>query len=185
MRYLKFLVLYAGLALGANPVVADTGALIALAQGDLGQIRFHAKPRAVSELGFTDANGATVNLSSYRGKHVLVNFWALWCAPCVKEMPSLERLDATLGGTDFEVVTIATGRNARPAIDKFFVKKDIKHLPKLFDPKMALIRDMGGAGLPMTVLIGPDGLEIGRMQGEAEWDSPAALALLQAWVSGT
>lgn len=185
MRFLKLMVLYAGLSVGANPVAADTGALIALANGDLAKIRFHAEPRDVAQTVFHDANGRDVSLADYKGKHVLLNFWALWCAPCVREMPALDRLDTALGGPSFEVVTIATGRNARPAVDKFFAEKGLASLPKLFDPKMALARDLGARGLPVTVLIGPDGREIGRMAGEAEWDSPDAKALIGAWVSGS
>jgi len=96
MRILKLLVLYAGLAVGANPVAADTGALIALADGDLAKIRFHAEPRAVPQTVFQDADGRDVTLADYRGKHVLLNFWALWCAPCVHEMPALNRLGAAV-----------------------------------------------------------------------------------------
>lgn len=185
MRFLKLLVLYAGLAVGANPVTADTGALIALAEGDLAKIRFHSEPREVAQTVFYDAAGSEVRLADYRGKHVVLNFWALWCAPCVREMPALNRLDAALGSAFFEVVTVATGRNARPAVDKFFDEKQLTNLPKLFDPKMGLARDLGARGLPVTVLIGPEGREIGRMEGEAHWDGPAAKALIQAWMAGS
>ncbi|WP_298258745.1 TlpA disulfide reductase family protein [uncultured Litoreibacter sp.] len=182
MRFLKLLVLYAGLALGANPAVAGTDALFALAKGDLAGLQVHGEPRALPATKFLDAGGNKVGLSAYRGKYVLLNFWALWCAPCVKEMPSLDRLDAKLGGAKFEVVTITTGRNARPAVDRFFDEKKLAHLPKLFDPKMTLIRDIGGRGLPFTVLIDPQGREVARMNGDAEWDSPAALAMLRGWM---
>ena len=183
MRFLKLLVLYAGLAVGANPAIAGTDALFTLAEGDLASLQLHGESRAVPKTAVTDANGKPVNLSAYRGKYVLLNFWALWCAPCVKEMPSLDRLDAALGGDSFEVVTVATGRNARPAVDKFFVKMGITHLPKLFDPKMALMKDIGGSSLPLTVLIGPDGREVARFNGDAVWDSPTAQAMLRGWMS--
>lgn len=189
MRFLKLLVLYAGVAFGANAASAETsfnaGALIALAEGDLAKIRFHAEPRLVPQTVFQDANGGAVTLAKYRGKHVVLNFWALWCAPCVREMPALNRLDAALGGASFEVVTIATGRNARPAVDKFFKEKQLTSLPKLFDPKMKFAREIGARGLPVTILIGPDGREIGRMEGEAHWDSPAAKNLMRAWMAGS
>lgn len=185
MRFLKLLVLYAGIALGANPVVADTDALFELAEGDLAKLQLHGTPRAVPTTKFTDANGKAVTLSDYRGKYVLLNFWALWCAPCVKEMPALDRLDAKLGGAKFEVVTITTGRNARPAVERFFHEKNLAHLPKLFDPQMALMRDIGGRGLPLTVLIDPQGREVARMNGDAEWDSPEAIAMLRGWMAGS
>ncbi|WP_281858811.1 TlpA disulfide reductase family protein [Litoreibacter halocynthiae] len=184
MRFMKLLVLYAALAAGANPAVAGTDALFTLAEGDLAALQLHGEPRAVPTTAVTDASGKAVKLSDYRGKYVLLNFWALWCAPCVKEMPSLERLDAALGSAKFEVVTITTGRNSRAAVDKFFTEKKITHLPKLFDPKMALLRAIGGGSLPLTVLIGPDGLEVARFNGDAEWDSPTAQAMLRGWMSG-
>ena len=183
MQVLKVLMLYAGLAVGANAVQADTGALVALAQGDLAKIRFHAEPRDAPSTVFLDQAGGETSLEAYRGKFVLLNFWALWCAPCVREMPALDRLDAQLGGDSFEVVTIATGRNLRPAVDKFFAEKELAALPKLFDPKMILARDFGALGLPVTALIDPSGREIGRAQGEIHWDSPAAIQLLETWMS--
>jgi thiol-disulfide isomerase/thioredoxin len=183
MRFLKLLVLYAGLAAGANPAVAGTEALFTLAQGDLARLQLLGESRAVPQTKVTDAAGRSVDMSAYRGKYVLLNFWALWCAPCVKEMPSLDRLDAALDGENFKVVTVATGRNSRPAVDKFFIKRGITRLPKLFDPKMTFLQDLGGTSLPLTVLIGPDGREVARMNGDAEWDSPAAQAMLRGWMS--
>ncbi|MEP3347343.1 MAG: TlpA disulfide reductase family protein [Litoreibacter sp.] len=185
MRYLKLLVLYAGLAAGANTAVADTSALISLAKGDLVRLQTHGESRAVATTVFYDAQGKPTDMSAYRGKHVVLNFWALWCAPCVKEMPALNELGAELGGANFEVVTVAAGRNSRPAVDQFFKQKELSHLPKLFDPKMEFVRDIGGRGLPLTVLIGPDGREVARMSGDAEWDSPEALALMRGWIAGS
>jgi thiol-disulfide isomerase/thioredoxin len=183
MRLIRLVMLYAGLCIGANAVSADTGALIALAEGDLGKIRFMGTPEPVPSSGFVDADGAAVSMKDYRGKYVVLNFWALWCAPCREEMPALDRLQAQLGGATFEVVTVATGRNARPAVDKFFAEESLAHLPKLFDPKMTLARDFGALGLPVTVLIDPLGREIGRASGAVHWDSPAAIKLFQAWMA--
>ena len=186
MRFLKLLTLYAGLslgAIGAAPVMADTGALIALAQGDLGKLRFSSDPKHVPVTKFQDANGANVSMKDYRGRYVLLNFWALWCAPCREEMPALEALNQKVGGLD--VVTVATGRNARPAVDKFFAEEKLKTLPKLFDPKMNMARDFGALGLPVTVLIDPEGREIARAAGAVHWDSPAAIKLFETWIAGS
>ena len=186
MRMMKLLVLYAGLAMGAIsvPAAAETGHLIALANGDLAKIRFHGTPKPVTDAPFWDANGKPQTLGNYRGKYVLLNFWALWCAPCVREMPALDRLDAELGGADFEVVTITTGRNRPEAVDKFFAEKALDHLPKLYDPKMKFAAQIGVRGLPVTILIDPDGNEVARAQGEVEWDSEAAKTLFRAWMTG-
>ncbi|MEM9582956.1 MAG: TlpA disulfide reductase family protein [Pseudomonadota bacterium] len=167
----------------SNPAAADVGKLMSLATGELGRIQFHASPRPLSAPAFLNENGGEASLADYRGKHVLLNFWALWCAPCVKEMPALNRLDASIGGA-FEVVTLTTGRNARPAVDKFFAEKKLTHLPKLFDPKMAVARSVGALGLPVTIFIDPQGREVARATGDFEWDSPAAQKLVNAWVKG-
>ncbi|WP_298295816.1 TlpA disulfide reductase family protein [uncultured Litoreibacter sp.] len=183
MRLVRLMVLYAGLALLGNPAGADVGKLMSLATGELGRIQFHAEPRAVAASGFLDANGGQASLADYRGKYVLLNFWALWCAPCVKEMPALNALDGAIGG-NFEVVTLATGRNARPAVDVFFADKKLDNLPKLFDPKMQVARDVGALGLPVTLFIDPEGREVARATGDFEWDSPEAQKLITAWISG-
>ena len=125
-------------------------------------------------------DGEELTLADYQGKTILVNFWATWCAPCRKEMPQLAALQTQLGGDTFEVVTIATGRNPVPAMKAFFAEIGVDNLPLNTDARQALARSMGVLGLPVTVIIGPDGLEIGRLQGDADWASESAVALLTA-----
>jgi hypothetical protein len=95
-------------------------------------------------------------------------------------MPALDRLQAALGDDRFEVITIATGRNAPAAIDRFFEETGVAHLRRFTDPGQELARRIGILGLPVTVLIGADGQEIGRLTGGAAWDGAEALALLRA-----
>ncbi len=182
MGILRSMVLYAALAVGANTAVADTAELEALRTGLMKKLVFHSAPAPVSDKVFTDPEGGAHQLSDYRGKYILVNFWATWCAPCRKEMPSLNALQETLGGDTFEVLTIATGRNTLPGITKFFAKAEITELPVLLDPKQKLARDMGVLGLPISVIIDPDGREIARLRGDAEWDSNSALAIINALI---
>ncbi|MCY4334796.1 MAG: TlpA disulfide reductase family protein [Litoreibacter sp.] len=184
MRLFRSLVLYAGLCLMGNPAAADMGRLMALAEGELGRIQFHAEPKPLALSGFLDESGNATSLEAYRGQYVLLNFWALWCAPCVKEMPALNALDGAVGG-NFEVVTLAVGRNARPAVDAFFAEKGLDNLPKLFDPKMTLPREARAPGLPVTLFIDPEGHEVARAVGDYHWDSDAAITLVEAWVSGS
>jgi thiol-disulfide isomerase/thioredoxin len=172
---------------GANPAAAegaaaprDRAALAALATGDMRKLVLHDAPRPVSDVAFSDPAGASYRLSDWQGRVVLVNFWATWCAPCRKEMPALDRLEAALGGERFAVVTIATGRNAVPSIERFFAEQGIARLPVLLDPRSALARDMAVLGLPVSVILDASGHEIARLTGDAEWDSPAALALFAA-----
>ena len=114
---------------------------------------------------------------------MVLNFWATWCAPCRKEMPSLDRLQTELGGDTFQVVTIATGRNTLPGITKFFEAADVTHLPILLDPKQKLSRSMGVLGLPITMIIDPEGREIARLRGDADWDTQSALAIISALIA--
>lgn len=183
MGILRSIVLYAALAVGANSAVADTADLEALREGLMKKLVFHSTPQPVSDKVFTDPDGGEHRLSDYQGKYILVNFWATWCAPCRKEMPSLDALQKTLGGDTFEVVTVATGRNTLPGITKFFAKADVTHLPVLLDPKQALARDMAVLGLPISLIIDPEGREIARLRGDAVWDSKSALAIIGALIN--
>lgn len=183
MRLFRSLVLYAALALGANTATADVGKLMELSTGDLAKISWLAEPEQVSDVAFKDAAGNDLTMKAYEGQYVLLNFWALWCAPCREEMPALDRLDAALSGEGFEVVTIATGRNSPMGVDNFFQEENLTSLPKLYDARMAMAREFGALGLPVSVLIGPDGKEVGRAHGAVHWDSDAAINLFRAWMA--
>lgn len=171
--------LYTALVLGANPASADVAEAEALREGSMKKLIF-AEGSPVSDEVFTDPEGGSFQLSDFTGKHVLVNFWATWCAPCRKEMPMLSELQTEYGGESFEVVTIATGRNEIPGIRRFFDEVGVDNLPLYLDPRSGLARDMGVLGLPITLILDPDGNEIARMRGDAEWNSPSAKAIIEA-----
>ncbi len=178
-----FAMLYAANTLGANPVFAEPVHLSKISElraGDMNKLLIHAEPKKMSTGGFLDENGNRITLKSYKGKVVLLNFWATWCPPCLAEMPSIDALQADLGGDTFTVLTIATGRNSLPAIQRFFEKANITNLPILRDPKQKFSRANGVFGLPTTLILNADGNEIGRMQGDANWHTDEALTLLKA-----
>lgn len=176
--------LYMALTLGAIPGHADIAAANLLREGDMKKLIFHSTPEAVTAASFQLADDAgTGTLADYRGKYVLLNFWATWCAPCRKEMPMLQELQTEFGGDFFEVVTIATGRNSPQGIKKFFADNNITSLPRLQDPKQQLAAQMGVFGLPITVIIDPKGREIARMRGDADWSSDSAKAVIKALIS--
>lgn len=94
----------------------------------------------------------------------------------------LSELQAELGGDDFDVVTVATGRNPLPAITAFFDEIGVDNLPLHRDPKQQLAREMGIFGLPITVILNRDGQEIARLQGDAHWNSDSAKAILRTLI---
>ncbi len=178
LRYLVA-VLYTSLLLGANAAHADMAAVEAARTGDMRKLALHETPVVLPEISVLDETDAPRLLAEWKGQWVVLNFWATWCAPCREEMPSLDRLEAAMGD-DFSVVTIATGRNSVESIDKFFAEAGLTTLPKLRDPKSELARNMGVLGLPVTVILNPEGQEAARLIGDAEWDSADAKAVLAA-----
>lgn len=138
-------------------------------------------PRPVPETGFTDLAGEARTLAHFRGRVVALNFWATWCGPCIREMPSLDRLQAALGGDGFTVVLMSQDRRGAEQVEPFLAKLDIG-LTSQLDPKMALFRALGGRSLPTTILIDARGNELGRLVGPAEWDRPEALALIRYYL---
>lgn len=181
MKLFSF-VLYMALGLSANASLADMSDIAGLREGDMKKLVIHEEPKPVSTAAFTTEAGGEMTLAELQGKYVLLNFWATWCAPCRKEMPMLSALQTDLGGERFEVVTLATGRNAPPAMKKFFADIGVDNLPLHRDPKSQVAREMGVFGLPITVILSPDGQELARLQGDADWSSDSAKAILSALI---
>lgn len=144
---------------------------------------WHETPKPVPDLAFVNGAGADQRLSDYRGKVVLLNLWATWCPPCLEEMPSLDALASAKAGADFTVVALSLDRQGVAAVESFYDKAGIAALPIAVDKSMQAMASLGLEGLPTTLLIDRQGRELGRLAGDADWDSPEARALIRASVA--
>ena len=138
-----------------------------------------AKPKALPELRFHDSAGRERTLTDFQGRVVLLNIWATWCPPCREEMPALDRLQAKLGGPDFEVVALSVDQQGAQAVRKFFEEIGIEALERYIDPSAQAAFKLGAVGLPVTLLVDRGGREIGRHVGPAAWDAPEIIERLQ------
>ena len=138
------------------------------------------EPRAVPDIHFTDDDGRAKSLEDFRGKIVVLNLWATWCGPCRREMPTLDRLQAALGGKEFQVVALSMDRAGLPVVQRFYAEIGVKHLAIYIDSSGTTARQLGAIGLPVTLLIDREGREIGSLVGPAEWDAPEMLDLIRS-----
>lgn len=137
----------------------------------------------VPEVTFLDRDGNERTLQDFQGRVVVLNLWATWCAPCRKEMPSLDRLQAKLGGDDLEVIALAVDRGDISKIIGFYEELGVTNLTIYHDPTAKAGRTLRAPGLPTTLVIDRDGGEIGRVLGDAEWDGDDVIALLSAAIA--
>lgn len=137
-------------------------------------------PKVLPDVRFVDGKGRNRALADFKGKVVLLNVWATWCVPCRKEMPTLDRLQGALGGTDFQVIALSIDRQGPDVVRKFYDEVGIKHLEMLFDSGGRAAGELGAIGLPTTLLIDRAGREIGRLVGPAEWDRPQMIDFIQS-----
>ncbi|MGF7160677.1 thiol-disulfide isomerase/thioredoxin [Rhodoligotrophos appendicifer] len=164
----------AGTAAGSAVIPAG------LAHGDMAAFLIHKTPRELPPLSFTDAEGKPLSMADWQGKTVLLNLWATWCAPCREEMPALAALQKKYGGENFEVVAISIDQKGAPVAKAFLDEIGVKDLAIYLDKTTKTLGLLKGVGLPTTVLIDPQGQELGRLLGPAVWDSPDAIALIEA-----
>lgn len=139
-----------------------------------------ARPRP--EATWKDGNGKTVALKDFGGKVVLVNFWATWCAPCVRELPSIDRLAASLDGEEFKVVAINIDRGGKPVARKMLRRLKLKGLDLYLDRENTAVRGFGVRQMPTTYVFDRKGREVGKLEGAAEWDEPEAVALVKYFI---
>ncbi len=179
--------LYTAIAIGANQAAAgekDLSHLESLRTGDMRKLVFSGNMPVPSDLDgkiVFDEDGHEIRFASLlAGRPVLINFWATWCPPCRKEMPSLDALAASFPGHDFAVLPVATGKNSVEDILAFFEDIDVSDLPILRDPDMDVARSFGVFGIPTTLILDRSGAVIARLSGDADWDSESARAIVQA-----
>ena len=127
---------------------------------------------------FFNAAEEQITIASLKGRGVVMNFWATWCAPCVREMPALDRLAAKLKETGVDVIAVSEDRKALKKVPPFFEANAIKNLDVFYDVKGKLSRKVGVEGLPTTILINADGQLVGRVLGVLEWDAPETVNYL-------
>jgi thiol-disulfide isomerase/thioredoxin len=138
-----------------------------------------AQARPIPDLAFVDGEGHAMSLADFRGRAVLLNIWATWCVPCRTEMPTLDRLQATLGGPDFQVVALSIDRQGDAVIKPFYQQLGLKSLGVYVDQSGKAAGDLHSPGVPITLLIDRTGREIARKLGPADWDSPEMIGLIR------
>jgi len=181
--------LRAALALAGLAVLAASAVVIYLATseraaGPRSGVGWANSPQPVPEIRFQGADGKPHALSDFRGKVVLLNVWATWCAPCRKEMPALDRLQQTLGGAEFEVIALSIDSGGAAAVRRFYDEIGIRSLALYVDPSMAASGKLRTVGIPTTLLLDREGRERWRKTGPAEWDSPEIVESLRAKLPG-
>jgi thiol-disulfide isomerase/thioredoxin len=148
-------------------------------------VELHAKPRRLVELRFTDAQGRPTDIAAFRGRVVLLNIWATWCAPCREELPTLDALQAQLGGPGFEVIALSIDQQGLAVARPFLERIGATHLKPYADTYGEATARYSATGVPLVLVIDARGREIGRRLGRATWDNAATVALMRSLIAAT
>jgi thiol-disulfide isomerase/thioredoxin len=146
--------------------------------------RFAAVPEAdFGVVAPVDGKGQPADMTPYRGKALLVNLWATWCAPCIEELPSLGKLQQQVGGADFQVVTIAFQESDPGKIAPFLAAHGAGNLPALIDVDSTIAKVARVTALPTSLLVGRDGKVKAMLTGDARWTCGKALDAVKAFIA--
>jgi thiol-disulfide isomerase/thioredoxin len=182
---------YTGAALPGNAQTASCAAakpvadrIRPLVKGEIAGLLVSEKQQAMPNLSFQSPEGKPMTLADLRGRVVLLNLWATWCAPCRKEMPALDKLQAELGGPDFEVVAVNIDQRNLERPKTFLQEVNVTKLAYYADPSAKIFQQLRAVdravGMPTTLLIDKDGCELAYLAGPAEWASDEAKAFIRA-----
>ncbi len=155
-----------------------------LVKGEVAAVELRARPQPAPALSFTGPDGQPMTLAALKGKTLLVNLWATWCAPCLKEMPALDALQKEMGGPDFAVVAINIDTRNLDKPKAWLADNKVTALPFYGDPQAATFQALRAAhkveGMPVSIIVDKAGCELGIIQGPADWASTDAKALMKA-----
>ena len=140
-------------------------------------------PKPLPELEFVNGKASEMTLDAFKGQTILLNIWATWCVPCREEMPALDRLQAKLGGPDFQVVALSIDRDGLPAVQAFYKELGLQSLGIYVDQSSRAAYELGAVGIPTTLLVDPEGRETGRTIGLAEWDGEEVAQFLTQYLA--
>jgi thiol-disulfide isomerase/thioredoxin len=155
-----------------------------LAKGEVAAVGVSSAPKPPPAIAFTGPEERPMSLADFKGKTILVNLWATWCVPCREEMPALDKLQAELGGPDFQVVAINVDTRNREKPKAWLKENGITNLAYHADPEGKILQVLQKSGhvvgLPTTFVVDASGCEIALLKGPAEWASPDAVAFMKA-----
>jgi thiol-disulfide isomerase/thioredoxin len=167
------------IAVASIALLIRAPAQMPVAVSPYGKLQWLATPRPVPATPFTAESGTSLTLHDFAGRVLLVNFWATWCGPCVHEMPTLDALQAALGGDGFTVVAINQDRNGPRVAEPFLYTKGWRHLAVYTESGGHFAKDAGLEGLPTSLIVDRNGREVARLEGAAVWNSPEMVATLR------
>jgi thiol-disulfide isomerase/thioredoxin len=195
MRVLTFLLLAAVIAAGvflydmlapegegeADSTTPPPAAAASNQSGSAVKVGLHRYEAPVDppEVGFLAGSEQNITLADFRGQGVVVNLWATWCAPCVKEMPALDRLQQQVADDNIAVIAVSSDRGGIAAVEPFMKEHDLIALKPYLDPQGAFTQALEGRVLPSTFIINREGKVVARYLGPAEWDQPDMVALVR------
>lgn len=155
-----------------------------LAKGEVAAVEVRPRPEPAPAFAFTGPDGKPLTLADFKGRTILVNLWATWCAPCLKEMPALDRLEKEMGGPDFAVVSINIDTRNLDKPKAWLAENKVTTLPFYGDPQAATFQALRKAhkveGMPVSIIVDKAGCELGIIQGPADWASADSKALMAA-----
>ena len=152
--------------------------------GLAGAIERYDHPAPPPAITFLGADGQAHTLAEFAGHGMVVNLWATWCGPCIEELPSLEAASRALAPSDIAVLPLSSDRGGADVVRAYFKAHDIAGLPVLLDPKSAAVHAWNARGIPTSLIIDRQGRAVAKVEGAADWSSPAAIALVRKLAGG-
>ena len=144
----------------------------ALEKPNIKNLALSKNPKIYEEIVFKDSSGEDVSLDDFKGKLLILNFWATWCAPCRKEMPSLDSLQSNSNFDNLKIFPINLGQENFSKSDSFFKEIGIQNLDIYFDAPITLAKKLSLRGVPTTILFNKKGEEFGRIMGSIDFNDP-------------